>query len=74
MLFSETVSVYSENNTEHTNPVNTSQETHHGSATEPNRSMIFRERVALYCGNHTEHTNTLCGKNAVHCNVKVFGP
>jgi hypothetical protein len=38
------------------------QETHYGSATEPNRLMLFKETVAVYCENHTEHTNTLCGQ------------
>jgi hypothetical protein len=39
------------------NSVRTSQETHHVSATEPNRLMLFRETVAVYCENHTEHTD-----------------
>jgi hypothetical protein len=64
MLFRETVAVYCENHTEHTDPVRTSQETHHVSATEPNRLMLFRETVAVYCENHTDHTNTLCGQNS----------
>jgi hypothetical protein len=46
---------------EHTDTVRTSQETHHVSATKPNRLMPFRETVAVYCENHTEHTDTLCG-------------
>jgi hypothetical protein len=68
MLFRETVAVYFENHTEHTNnisnPVHTSQETHYVSARKPNRLMLFRETVAVYCENHTEHTDTLCGQNA----------
>jgi translation initiation factor IF-1 len=77
MLFGETVAVYCENHTEHTdtlcgqnedfwyvNPVRTSQETHHVTATKPNQLMLFGETVAVYCENHTEHTNTLCGQNA----------
>jgi hypothetical protein len=60
MLFRETVAVYFENHTEHTDIVCTSQETHYVSATKPNRLMLFRETVAVYCENHTEHTNTLC--------------
>jgi hypothetical protein len=36
MLFGETVAVYCENDTEHTDTVRTSQETHYVSATEPN--------------------------------------
>jgi hypothetical protein len=70
MLFRETVAVYCENHTEHTdtlyvqNAVRTAQGTHYVSATEPNRLMLFREAVAVYCENHTEHTDTLCGQNA----------
>jgi hypothetical protein len=60
MLFRETVAVYRENLTEHTdiyiNSVRTSQETHYLSATELNRLMLFRETIAVYCDNHTEHT------------------
>jgi translation initiation factor IF-1 len=82
MLFRETVAVYCENHTEHTNtlcgqnavyinPVRTSQETRYVSATKPNRLMLFRETVAVYCENHTEHINTLCGQNAelMNCNI-----
>jgi translation initiation factor IF-1 len=75
MLFRETVAVYCENRTEHTdtlcgqnavyiNSVRTSQETHDVSATKPNLLMLFRQTVAVYCENHTEHTNALCGQNA----------
>jgi hypothetical protein len=64
MLFRETVAVYCENHTEHTNTARTSQETHYISATEPNRLMLFRETVAVYCENHPEHTDPLCGQNA----------
>jgi predicted Zn-dependent protease with MMP-like domain len=59
MLFRETVAVYCENHTEHTDTVRTSQETYYVSATEPNRLMLFRETVAVYCENHTEHTDTV---------------
>jgi hypothetical protein len=38
------------------NSVRTSQETHHVSATKPNRLMLFWETVAVCCENHTEHT------------------
>jgi hypothetical protein len=41
MLFKETVTVYCEKHTEHTDTVRTSQETHYFSATEPNRLMLF---------------------------------
>jgi hypothetical protein len=64
MLFGETVAVYCGNHTEHTGTVRASQETHHVSATEPNRLMVFGETVTVYCENHTEHTDTLCGQNA----------
>jgi pyocin large subunit-like protein len=57
----------------YSNSVRSSQETHHVSATEPNRLMLFKETVAVYCGNHTEHTDTLCGQNAELCNVKASG-
>jgi hypothetical protein len=40
MMFKETVAVYWENYTEHTNTVRTSQETYYISATEPNRLML----------------------------------
>jgi thioredoxin-related protein len=59
MLFGDTVAVYCENNTEHTDTVRTSQETHYVSATETNRLMLFGETVAVYCENNTEHTDTV---------------
>jgi hypothetical protein len=43
MVFIETVAAYSENRTENTDTVRTSQETHYVSATEPNRLMLFGE-------------------------------
>jgi translation initiation factor IF-1 len=72
MLFKETVVVYCENHTEHTNTlcgqnisssVRTSQETRYVSATKTSQLMLFREIIAVYCENHTEHINTLCGQN-----------
>jgi hypothetical protein len=48
MLFGETVAVYCENHTEHTDTVRTSQETHYVSVTEPNRLMQFGETVETY--------------------------
>jgi hypothetical protein len=57
MLFRETVAVYCENDTEHIDPVRTSQETRYVYATEPNLLMLFRETVAVYCENHMEHTD-----------------
>jgi hypothetical protein len=64
MLFGQGVTVYCENDTEHTDTVRASQETHYFSAAEPNWLMLFGETVAVYCENHTEHTYTLCGQNA----------
>jgi translation initiation factor IF-1 len=84
MLFAETVAVYCENHMEHkntlcgqnadliyNNPVRTSQETNHVSATETNRLMLFAETVAVYCENHTEHINTLCGQNAENLYIRI---
>jgi predicted Zn-dependent protease with MMP-like domain len=66
MLFGETVAVYCENHTEHTDTVRTSQETHYLSATKPNRLILFRETVAVYCENHTEHTDTVHTSQKTH--------
>jgi hypothetical protein len=55
MLFGETVAVYCENHTEHTDTVRNSQEAHYSSATETNQVILFGETVAVYCENHTEH-------------------
>jgi translation initiation factor IF-1 len=86
MLFGETVAVYCENHTEHTdtlcgqnaefwyvNTVLTSQETYYVSAAKPNRLMLFGETAAVYCENHTEHTDTLCGHNVEFQHVKAGG-
>jgi hypothetical protein len=59
MLLGETVAVYCENHTEHTDTARTSQETHYVSSTEPNRLMLFGETVAVYCEIHMEHTDTV---------------
>jgi hypothetical protein len=70
MLFGETAAVYCENHTEHTdtlcgytNPVRTSQETHHVSTTKPNRLMLFGETVAVYREN--------LRNTQIHCVGKV---
>jgi hypothetical protein len=74
MLCGETVAVYCETRTEHTdtlcgqNAVRTSQETRYVCATEPNLLMLFRETVAVYCKNRMEHTDTLCGQSVPHRN------
>jgi hypothetical protein len=49
MLFEETVAVYCEKHTEHTDTVRTSQETHHVSTAEPNRLMLLREIIGAWC-------------------------
>jgi translation initiation factor IF-1 len=71
MLYGETVTVYCENHTEHTDTVRTSQETHHVSATETYRLILFKETVAVYCENNTEYTDTVCGQSRELCCVKV---
>jgi hypothetical protein len=57
MLFGETVAVYCENHTEHTDVYTqfVPHRKHCVSATKPNRLMLFGETVAVYCENHTEH-------------------
>jgi hypothetical protein len=55
MLFRETVAVYCENHTEHTDTVRTSQETHYVSATEPNRLILFGKTAAVYCEPYETH-------------------
>jgi hypothetical protein len=67
MLSVETVAVYCENHTEHTDTVCTSQETRCVSATEPNRSVLSVETVAVYCENHTEHTDTVRTSQETRC-------
>jgi hypothetical protein len=69
MLCGETVAVYCENRTEHTDTlwaVRTLQETHYVSAIEPIRLMLCGETVALYCENCMEHTDTQCGQSVPH--------
>jgi hypothetical protein len=69
MLFGETVDVFCENRTEHTDTlwaVRTPQETHHVPTTEPNRLMLCGETVDVYCENRTEHTDTVCGQSVPH--------
>jgi hypothetical protein len=45
----------------------TTQETHHVSATEPNRLMLFGERVAVRYESRTVHTGTLFGETVALC-------
>jgi hypothetical protein len=73
MLFRETVAVYCENHTEHTNPVRTSQETHYVSATQTNRLMLFRETVAVHCENHMAHVMRYVCKIRSISGVKAEG-
>jgi hypothetical protein len=79
ILFRETVAVYCEKYTEHTdtlygqntvyiNLVRTSQETHYVSATKPNRLLLFRITVAIYSENHVKHKFTEWGE----CRVVFF--
>jgi hypothetical protein len=56
MLFGETVAVYCENHTEHTDTVRISQETHYVSTTQPNRLMLFAETFAVYFENTQVHS------------------
>jgi hypothetical protein len=55
-----------EHNYIYVNSVRTSQQTHHVSATEPNRLLLCGETVAVCCENRTEHTDTLCGQSVPH--------
>jgi hypothetical protein len=47
MLFGETVAVYCENHTEHTDTVRTSQEAHYVSATEPNGLIMGKQSLFI---------------------------
>jgi hypothetical protein len=62
MLFGETVAVYCENHTEHTDTVCTLQKTHYVSAAGTNRLMLLVETAAVYRENHTGHINILLGQ------------
>jgi hypothetical protein len=64
MLFGETVAVYCENHTEHTDTL---------CGQNVDRLMLFGETVAVYCENCTGHTDTLCGQNAEFYCVKARG-
>jgi hypothetical protein len=69
MLFGETVAVYCEDRTEHTDTLygqSVPHRRHHISAIELNRLMLFGEIVAVCCENRTEHTDTLCGLSVPH--------
>jgi hypothetical protein len=48
MMSGETVAVYCEKHTEHTDTVRTSQETHRVSDRDPNLLLLFGETVAVY--------------------------
>jgi hypothetical protein len=70
MLFGETVAVYYEKHTEHTDTLcgqNVEIVPHrkhfYVSTTESKRLMLFGETVGLYCENYTKHTDTLCVQN-----------
>jgi translation initiation factor IF-1 len=68
MLFGETVTVYCENRTEHTDTHCGQSVPHkkHYFATGPHRLILFGETVTVYCENRTEHTDTLCGQSVPH--------
>jgi hypothetical protein len=66
MLNRETVAVYCENHTEHTNPIATTYETHYVFTIEISRLMLFKETVAVYYENHTEHTNPVRTSQETH--------
>jgi hypothetical protein len=55
MLFRETVAVYYDDHTEHTNQVRTSLGTHYISATKSSRLMLFKETVVIKYEPHWEH-------------------
>jgi hypothetical protein len=72
MLFGETVAVYCENHTEHTETLcgqSVPHRNHNVSATELNRLMLFGETVAVYFEDHTEHTES--GQSVPHRNHNV---
>jgi hypothetical protein len=73
MQFWETVAVYCENHTEHTDRARTHRKHITFPLKEPNRLMLFGGTVADYCDNHTDHTDTLCGQNAEFWYVKAGG-
>jgi hypothetical protein len=77
MLFGETVAVYCENHTEHTDTVwaqlllnNTYKSSPYLTGNKlrrrykPQQVNAVWETIAVYCENHTEHRNILCGRNA----------
>jgi hypothetical protein len=59
ILFTETVAVYCENRTKHTDTVRTSHETHYVSAK-------AQPVNAIYCENYTEHTETVRTSQETH--------
>jgi hypothetical protein len=69
MLFGETVAVYCENHTEHTdtlcgqNAESVPHRKHIVPATKTNRLMLFGGKIADYWEKNTEHTNTICAHN-----------
>jgi hypothetical protein len=74
MLFGETVAVYCENHTEHTDTVRTSEEIRYVSTTEPNWLMLFGE-THRYSPYLTENTLHICYRaqpvNAVWENKQI---
>jgi translation initiation factor IF-1 len=79
VLFGETVTVYCDNRTEHTNtlPNNIQESSLYLTANtlrlryKAQPVMLFGETVAVYCENRMEHTTTLCDSmlRSVVCTV-----
>jgi hypothetical protein len=61
MLTGETVAVYCENHTEHTDTVRNSQETHYVSATKTYRLRLCRGHSRCLLREPYETHNTVCG-------------
>jgi hypothetical protein len=59
MQFGETVAVYCENHTEHTDTVRTSQEKHYVSATKPNRLKLLGKQ-SLFIVRTIRNIQVLC--------------
>jgi hypothetical protein len=71
MLFWETVAVYCENRTEHTDTVRTSQETHYISTTKPNRLMLLTETVDIIVKTIRNTYSSYLTGNTLHLHYKV---
>jgi hypothetical protein len=80
MLFGETVAVYCESHTEHTDTVCTSQKTQYVSATESKWLMLIGETVAVFlkltlnydCENRMEHTQSVPHRKHIWADYRDF--